>query len=56
MTRGGKLLTPEQSVRLAIVSSVDRERLLKAIVGDMREKAKEAEQRGAKRHKRTRGL
>lgn len=52
MIRGGKLLTAEQTVRLAVISSVDRERLLKAIVAEMRQKAQEAEQRGAKRGRR----
>jgi hypothetical protein len=46
MIRGGRLLTAEQSARLAIVSSVDREKLLKSIVAQMRSKAK---RRGPKR-------
>lgn len=45
----GRYLTPEQSVRLAIASSVDRARLLKAIAAEMQEKAREAERRGPKR-------
>lgn len=49
MIKGGILLTREQTVRLAVVSSVDREKLLKAIVDEMRTKAKEAERRGPKR-------
>jgi hypothetical protein len=35
--RGGKLLTPEQTVRLAAASSADRQKLLKVIVDEMRE-------------------
>lgn len=49
MIKGGKLLTAEQTRRLAIVSSVDREKLLKAIVEEMQEKAREEERRGPKR-------
>lgn len=49
MTKGGKLLTPEQSVRLAIVSAVDRQKLLKAIIAEMRGQARESERRGPKR-------
>lgn len=49
MIKGGKLLTAEQTLRLAVVSSVDREKLLKAIVEEMRQQAKEAERRGPKR-------
>lgn len=47
--RGGRFLTGEQSLRLAIADSVDREKLLKAIIEEMRQQAKEAERRGPKR-------
>lgn len=52
MIKGGKFLTGEQSLRLAVANSVDRELLLKAIVAEMRQKAQEADQRGAKRGRR----
>jgi hypothetical protein len=47
--KGGKFLTGDQSLRLAIANSVDRDKLLKAIVEEMRQQAKEAERRGPKR-------
>jgi hypothetical protein len=47
--RGGLFLTGEQSVRLAIANSIEREKLLKVIVEEMRQRAKEAERRGPKR-------
>lgn len=47
--KGGKLLSHEQSLRLAVASSVDREKLLKAIVANMQKQAREAERTGAKR-------
>lgn len=47
MTKG-KLLTPEQSIRLAIVSAVDREKLLKSIVDEMRARERVNERRTAR--------
>jgi hypothetical protein len=47
--KGGKLLTAEQTLRLAVASSVDREKLIKAIVEEMRHQARDAERRGPKR-------
>lgn len=49
MIKGGKLLTAEQTLRLAVAGSVDRQKLLKGIVEGMRKQAKEAERRGPKR-------
>jgi hypothetical protein len=47
--KGGILLTREQTVRLAVVGSVDRDKLIKAIVEEMRTKARETERSGTKR-------
>jgi hypothetical protein len=47
--KGGKLLSAEQSVRLAMLDSTEREKLIEAIVAEMRVKA-------AKERKRTSGL
>ncbi len=49
MIKGGKLLTAEQSLRLAIIDNVGRDKLLKAIVEKMQAEAKEAQRRGPKK-------
>jgi hypothetical protein len=45
----GKLLTPEQSARLAVATRFGRDRILKGIVAEMQKKAKLAERREPKR-------
>lgn len=50
MIRGGKLLTAEQTARLAMASAADRQRLLRVIAAEMRKQEAEA----AKLKKRTR--
>jgi hypothetical protein len=45
----GRLLTREQSVRLAIIGAVDREKLLKAIIEKMRQQSKYPERREPQR-------
>ena len=49
MIKGGKLLTAEQSVRLTIIETVEREKLLKAIVERMQAEARDAARRGRKK-------
>jgi hypothetical protein len=48
VTKGGKLLSAEQTMRLAVVSAVDRAKLLKAIVAKIQRKAKHQPRTGTR--------